>query len=283
MKKILVPTDFSDYADNALKHAIAMAKTTKASIHLCYAIAIPEVSPMAGMVVWPVADYAQIKENADLLLQKYLAKISATHDILGITYSSEMGSVQQMVENLSTKLRVDLVVMGMAGAGKLAHFILGSNSWQVIATCKVAVMVVPKQAVFSGFKKIAFATDLADSDLNAIQQLAHLFYAFNTDILITYVNENKESKHQIEIDNFINEVICKINYSKIYFKKVAQNDIDKGLSWVTKNTHTAMLAMVHKHINLFKRIIKGSHTKNITSHIEIPLLVLPENKTQIGW
>ncbi len=282
MKKILVPTDFSDYADNAVKYAIEMAKTMKATIHLCHAMAMPEVSPMAGMVVWPVEDDDRIKENSDVFLQKYVDKISKNSNI-PITHSSEAGPVQQMVENLSEKLHIDLIIMGMAGAGKLSHFILGSNSLEVMEKSKVPVILVPKNANFTGLQKIAFATDLAESDLNAIQKVAHLLHLFNTDILLTHVSDKKQDKHQTEIDDFINDVICKINYSRIYFRNVDQDDIDKGLSWITKNGHIAMLAMVHKRMHFLKRTLKGSHTKNLAHQIEIPLLILPEDDSQISW
>lgn len=283
MKKILVPTDFSDYADNAVKYALDIAKTMKATIHLCHAMAMPELSPMAGMVIWPVEDDEKIKENSDVLLQKYVDNISKKNDISMITYSSETGPVQQMVDNLSDKLHIDIVIMGMAGAGKLAHFVLGSNSLEVMKKSKVPVILVPKNAVFTDLQKIAFATDLAESDLNAIQKVAHLFHIFNTDILLTHVSDKKQDKHQTEIDDFINDVICKINYSRIYFRNIDQDDVDKGLSWITKNGHIAMLAMVHKKMHFLKRILKGSHTKNLANQIEIPLLILPENNSPINW
>lgn len=283
MKKILVPIDFSDYADNAVKYAIAMANTMPASLHLCHAINVPEINPMGGIVAYPLEDYRKIKEDSDISLQQYIEKLKVNN--LPITYSSELGTVQQIVEDLAKKLRADMVVMGMAGAGKLAHIIFGSNSLAMIERSSLPILLVPKNATFTGLQKVAFATDLTASDLNSIQKLAHLFYTFNTDILLTHVNvdENKKEQHQTKIDRFINDVICKVNYSKIYYRQVEEQDIDKGLSWLTKNAQIDMLAMVHRHLNAFKRIVKGSHTKNIANQIDIPLLVLPEDAKEIGW
>lgn len=289
MKKILVPIDFSDYADNAVKYAMALAKTLKASIHLCHAIAIPEVSPMAGMVVWPVEDYTAIKEETTTTMKNYvdelMANFLANEPIMPITYSCEFGTVKQVVTDTEKELKVDLVVMGMAGAGKIAHLLMGSNSLALIADTKIPVILVPKAKLFTGLHKVALATALATTDLNAIHQLANMLYYFNADLLLTHVSDEKVDamERSQEIDEFLNEVTCKINYPKIYFRHIDDKDIDEGLSWITKNAQVDMLAMVHRHLNFFNRIATGSRTKKIAGTIEIPLMVLPENNEKIGW
>lgn len=285
MKTILVPTDFSVNAKNAMKYAIALAKTMKAKIHLCHAIVIPEVGPTAGFMVWPAEDYKVMKKESDDRLIKYIQKISKDEDLPMITYSSELGTVKQMVEDLSEKMKIDLIVMGMAGASNFEYFMLGSNSLSVIENSKPAVILVPKKATLLELKKIAFATDLVENEVNSIQKMANLFKNFNSDILLTHVKDVKkdEQKTQIKIDEFLNDVTCKVNYGKIYFKPIIANDIDKGLSWITKNTQVNMLAIVHRKLNFFNRIIAGSHTKKLAKHIKIPLLVLPEDTTKIAW
>eukprot|EP01136_Pigoraptor_vietnamica_P040565 Opistho-1_new@12618 len=290
MKKILVPIDFSDYSTNAVKYAIEMAKTMKASIHLCHAIAIPEVSPMAGMVVWPTEDYTAIKEETTTTLKNYVDELKANTTLNEpflpiIEYSCAFGNVKKVIEDSSKELKIDLVIMGMAGAGKLSHLLLGSNSLAVIADNHIPVLLVPKTKLFTGIHKVAFATALIESDLNSIQQLASLLYHFNTDILLTHVSTEKEDvkDKNTKIDAFLNSVTCKLNYPKIYFRHVDAKDVDEGLSWITKNTQIDLLAIIHRRLNIFHRIMEGSRTKNLANHIEIPLIVLPENYDKIGW
>jgi nucleotide-binding universal stress UspA family protein len=285
MKTILVPTDFSVNAKNAMKYAISLAKTMKAKIHLCHAIVIPEVGPTAGFMVWPAEDYKVMKKESDDRLTKYIQKISKDENLPMITYSSELGTVKQMVEDLAEKMKINLIVMGMAGASNFEYFMLGSNSLSVIENSKSAVVLVPKRAALLELKKIAFATDLVENEVNSIQKMANLFKNFNSDILLTHVKDVKidEQKTQIKIDEFLNDVTCKVNYGKIYFKPIIAKDIDKGLSWITKNTQVNMLAIVHRKLNFFNRIIAGSHTKKLAKHIKIPLLVLPEDTTKIAW
>lgn len=288
MKKILVPVDFSDYADNAVKYAIEMAKTMKASIHLCHAVAIPELSPMAGMVVWPIEDYTAIIADANTNLKNYADKLNQTLSkplLPIITHSCDFGDVKKLVEKLTKELKIDLVIMGMAGASKISHLLLGSNSLAVIENTLTPVLLVPKTKQFTGLHKVAFATALLETDLNSIQQLANLLYYFNTDILLTHVSIEKVDvkEKNPKIDAFLNSVTCKLNYAKIYFKDVDAKDIDEGLSWLTKNAQIDMLAMVHRRLGIFHRIMDGSRTKNLAGNIEIPLMVLPENHAKIGW
>jgi len=290
MKKILVPIDYSAYSENAVHYAIEIAKKINADIHLFHGLEIPELVPMAGVMMWPVENFADIQEDSDEDLSRYIDHLKtipgmASPYFPNITFSSETGSVKQILDKLTSENHFDVIIMGLAGAGKLDQFLLGSNSRQVIEKTKVPVLLIPKEAVYEPFKKIAFATDLSESDLNSIYAIARLFCLFDPEILLAHVDEKLSDFHdpRTPANLFLNRVTCKLNYAKIYYRHINATSIEDGLSWLTENGQINILGMIHRHTSLFSRILEGSHTQKLARSIKVPLLVMPEDKTPIGW
>ncbi len=290
MKKILVPVDYSMYSNNAVHYAIAIAKTVHADIHLCHALEIAELSHMAGVMMWPMENFSELKEDSDEDLRAFIDQLKkdielSTPHFPKLTFSSKPGSVKQVIDQLISEEHIDLVVMGLAGAGGLDRFLLGSKSKDIIEKTIVPVLLVPKESNYSPFKKIAFATDLSECDLNSIHAIARLFALYDPEILLTHVDGQPSDFHDpLKPANvFLNRVTCKLNYSKIYFRHVNASDVEEGLEWLTHHGQIDMLAMVHRRTSTFSRILNGSHTQKLAKTIKLPLLVMPEDRTQIGW
>lgn len=288
MKKILVPIDYSPYSDNAVEYAIKIAKKINAEIHLCHGLEIPENAPMAGAMMLPLANLTDLLNDSDKDLARYIDQLHtipgvASPDFPNISYSSDIGSVRQILDKLTGETHFDLIIMGLAGAGKLERFLLGSNSRDVIEKTNIPVLLVPKEPVYQPINKIAFATDLSESDINSVHSIARLFCLFDPEILLAHVDERYPNlnDHSSKASRFLNEVTNKINYSKIYYRPIKAKTVENGLKWLSENGQINILSMIHRHPSIFSRILDGSHTQKLARTIHLPLLVMPEDKTPI--
>jgi nucleotide-binding universal stress UspA family protein len=290
MKNILVPVDYSVHSDHAVRYAIEMAKKINAAIHFCHGLEISQFNSMAGVMAWSAEIFSKMQVDAEEDLRKYIQQLK--NELLlkdlyfpKITYSIETGSVKQFIAQLIEKQHFDLVIMGVAGAGKLARFFLGSNSRDVIEKTNVPILLIPKEANYQQINKIAFATDLRESDLNAIHSLARLFCLYTPEILLAHVDEQHQNSNDpnSQVNLFLNRVTCKINYSKIYYRHINAAKVDEGLQWLIQNGQINMMVMVHRHPSIFTRILNGSHTQKLAKTIQLPLLVMPEDNTPISW
>ena len=194
-----------------------------------------------------------------------------------IEYTSQVGRVTDVVHNLVEDQKLSMVVMGMSGAGMVSRVLLGSNSRDMIEKASFPVLLIPSTAEYKGIHKIAFATDLSNADINVVHALAGLASSFNAEILLAHVTDEKydDQHHQHKVDSFLNDITCKINYPKIYYRHIKSMDVDHGLEWLTEHGQIDMLAMVHRRLNVFDRIFTGSHTQKLAKYIELPLLVFP--------
>jgi nucleotide-binding universal stress UspA family protein len=289
MNTILVPTDFSVHAQNAALFAWQLAKYINARVILCNAFNVPAEEVAAAQVAWPLEDYQSMQEASAEGLRSLAAGLEKRADgeyavMPEVSYVNEAGSVADVVGALAVRERALLVVMGTSPSGGLVRFLWGSKRNSLIEDVQVPLLLVPENYGYKYPKRIAFATDWQESDIEVIQSLVSLARHYQADILITHVTDNKETNgsNSGNADEFLNQVTCKINYPHIYYRQINNGDVDEGLSWLSENGGIDMLAMVHRRHPLIERLLKGSHTKTAAKHNQIPLLVFPANALQSG-
>ena len=146
-KKILLPTDGSEHANKAAKHAIWLASLNGAEL---IALNVIETSSLVGL---PAEDLiVRIKEMLKEEGRKSLENIS---DILKeskiegecqkevkLTISTKEGSPSDVIIETVKKEGVDLIVMGTSGKHGLDRFLLGSVTENVVRSSQCPVLVV---------------------------------------------------------------------------------------------------------------------------------------------
>ena len=284
MKKILIPTDFSVPAENAAHYGLELAKVLKADVLVCNAVKVPADVPMAAQLAWPLMDYADLKNEVsgdlDAMVKTLINTCSSEEPYCPeLTYETSPGTVCEVVSELVKGRKIDLAVMGIAGAGGLTQFMLGSNSKEMIEKAEIPLLLVPYEANFKKLRKIAFATDFDDQDIASLQFIAELAAPFDAGIIIVHIT-NKEirpgSALQAKIHAFIERIAREVVYPQIRFEYVWNIDTDNGLEWVAEQKVLDMIAIGHRRHNLLERIFKGSHTQKLSRHTKIPLLIFSQ-------
>jgi nucleotide-binding universal stress UspA family protein len=142
-KRILVPTDFSDYSDEALKQALELAKQYSAKVYLLH-VAEP-IRQCAGDYC---LDESKVKaaEDAEILqakemMQKELEKFSEFQEIEVITDIREGEPVQEILKEQDEK-GVDLIVMPSHGKAGFMKKLMGLISEKVMEEAKSSVLLV---------------------------------------------------------------------------------------------------------------------------------------------
>ncbi|WP_448697525.1 universal stress protein [Mucilaginibacter sp. AW1-3] len=286
MKTILVPTDFSEASENAARYAIKLAKSIKAHVKLCNAFKVPGETPIAAQVVWPLENYDDMKKDvmdelAIVAKRLEAENISEPEQFQPhIDYTCEAGNAVDVIRNIVDDQNINMIVMGMSGAGFINRLFLGSTSRTIIDKIGCPVLLVPLKTSFKPINKIGFATDLDTDDINVIHSLAGLARHINAELLIAHITDDEflSEGHQHKIDEFLTEVTCKANYNKIYYRNVNSNDVEQGLDSLVENGQIDMLVMVHHRHHFFNRILTGSYTKKMLGHIPMPLLVYLNNE-----
>ena len=136
--KILVPTDGSEYAKKAQKHALFLAKVSGAEI---VAVSVTENNFVNGL---PLDDEVyQLNQILNERSEENLKEFDKLNeDDLKITHVVREGSPAKVILEVAKEEAVDLIVMGSSGKSGFDRFILGSVSDKVVNAAKCPVLVV---------------------------------------------------------------------------------------------------------------------------------------------
>lgn len=192
MKKILVPTDFSEEAGYAYDFAHEMAKSTSASLTLINVIEYPTGSSFNSM---GIASSHDPMENVYImkLMEATKAKMEdlvASKDFSGIKadYKITMGNPYYQIEDEMKENPAGLIVMGSRGASGAKEALLGSNAEKIIRNSKVPTITLHSPVDYGSIKNIVFASDFESGDQQLVEHLTALQGLFGATIHLVKVN-----------------------------------------------------------------------------------------------
>jgi len=143
MKKILVPTDFSRFSDNALKQAVEMAKQNKAKIYLLHVIGVIQtcaVDYCLDQQTIDALDKKSIKSSEDMM-RKQVKKVASSKDVEIISYVIKGTPYHEILKEQEDK-KIDLIVIATHGHTGLISHLLGSVAEKVVRHAKCPVFLV---------------------------------------------------------------------------------------------------------------------------------------------
>jgi nucleotide-binding universal stress UspA family protein len=145
-EKILVPTDGSDTAENAVEHALDLADKYDAEVHALYVVDTDSMSLTLGgeqldrIEQGQFGEMEEVKSKADAATG-YVADHAADRGLEAVEHISA-GKPHDMIADYAEDHDIDLVVMGSHGRSGVRRAILGSVTERVLRSTEVPVLVV---------------------------------------------------------------------------------------------------------------------------------------------
>jgi nucleotide-binding universal stress UspA family protein len=269
MQTILVPVDFSAASRNAIVYAAELARLFNARLLLFHAYMLPT----------PVTEVPYMMVTADELQQENEAALKKESRDLYSTYGVQSESIARIgiasdeIKELTKEQPIDLIVMGMKGAGGLDK-IVGSTTINVTRKLKTPVLIVPHDASYKPVKHITYASDFSyRTSPNLFAPLQAFAKKQNAHIDILHVQKGEVKPE---------ELVSRADISKFFsnypheFVTVSGNSVTQGINEYLQHHSSELLVMVaHKH-TFFERIFSKSHTASMAYETKIPLLVLQD-------
>jgi len=138
LKKILVPTDFSDDCEHAVQYARDLARERGAELILLHVIEPILIAP-GGNLTTPI-DHYQIRQAVEERLAKCVPSIEA--DGLTVHRLLRSGTPDEEIVKAAKEEGADLIVMGTHGHSGLPHLLLGSVAERTVRRSTVPVLTV---------------------------------------------------------------------------------------------------------------------------------------------
>lgn len=266
MKKILIPTDFSENALHACKFGIQLAIKMKAEIHFLHVFSFPISSAETPDLI-DYSAYQSIKENQ---LEKTINTINSD-GLKVIKHCSPNFSLISEIENLTETIQFDLILMGLTGASKIEELFIGSNTIQLLTKSKIPVLAIPLKFEAKEKLNFAFAYDgkklTNQKNINLFFELAKIF---NSKLKIFHVS-SKNNHAEI-----FSKLEGEINSNLFDFSIEANEDVNHGILEFTSNNHIDILGLIPRKHSFFDRLFHESYTREVANYSLIPVISLPE-------
>lgn len=275
MKKILLPTDFSDNAWSAIVYALKLYKDEPCVFYFLHST---KLKAMSSRTYITNNFIETLNEEAlkEILALKTLAETSdanANHEFEVIVSSDDLISA---IKKAVKEWTIDLIIMGTKGATGANEFFFGTNTIRVVKSVTLCpILIIPEEYDFVTPLQIAFPTDYnrfySNKELNPLKDLADLY---DSKIRIVHINVKKELNNIQEynlmmLKGYLNNHNYSLHWIPDYSKK--ETEIKDFIEELAIN----ILVMVNYKHSFIENILNEPVIKKIGFHPIVPFLVIP--------
>jgi nucleotide-binding universal stress UspA family protein len=275
MRTILIPTDFSENANAAIEYACEIGKDLGADV-LVVNMFTPALTQFSHANAVIKAETEKVGSSREEKLASICKIAEEQFSPLVCNYQFIVGGIVESIDKLIAEKNIDLVVMGTKGASGLEKILFGSNTTRVIDKVNCPVLAVPRDTPFQIPKRIVYATDFHNAELDHIQELATIANAFKAEIMMVHITTDEKALLSEEMlkRNFAGHVKAITDYSLITYFVKYEEDIARALESFTTQVNADWIAMFTHKRTLFEKLYNPSLTKAMAYHSKIPLLAI---------
>lgn len=276
MRTIIIPTDFSENAFNALKYAVELFKYEKCDFFLLHAYA-EELYEKEALISEEVIK--ELKENGQKTAQQGLEKTRS--EILKVSPNPHhrfhtvtgFGLLVDEVNCLVNKQNADMCIMGTRGKSGDHKTGFGSNTLQVLKYLQCPVLCIPDSFEFNSPKKLLFPTNfMIPYTRRELKILANIAGNFSSEIHMLYISKTPvKSFRQQDNKTFLEHQLMR---NKLQFHIIDAAEKVNAIQQFSEKMKSDMLVMVNSRKTYLEHILYRSTLDKIGLNPKIPFLVL---------
>ena len=277
MKRILLPTDFSENSWNAITYALQLFKDQKCIFTLLntYTPVIYNYDSSAmGSEQFELEEYKHEASRTGLkTIQKWIDD-DFKNENHTFAHISAFNTLSNEINALYQGNVMDLIVMGTQGASGVKGVLFGSNTMHVINKSKCPVLAIPNDFKFEEPHEILFPSDynIGFQD-HHIHHLLEIINTFNARLNILHVSQGRDPSEQQERNRLKLEAYLKT--TAYLFHIVKLKNVPEAIAEFQLKSRINLLVMINNKHSFFENLFFTSNIKRIGFHLNIPLLVIP--------
>ena len=279
-KHILLPTDFSSNARNAIDYGITLFSKEECVFYVlnAFEVGASGLSSTMGKAK-NTRLYRAIKEESKRNVTSLLEELNTNsnnplHKFEGLSLSD---SLLHAVGKTIIDYSISYVFMGSKGSSAIKEVFIGSSTVSVIKHIDFCrLVVVPENYSFQIPKQIAFATNFehvySKIELVPLFNLASLW---DSEIVIVHVHKGKElTQQQKTCKNILVERLDSICLSFIEVPGASKVS-DTIQLFTSEHTDVGMIAMVNYWHSFFNKLTTENVINRVAFQTKVPFLVFP--------
>lgn len=272
MKNILVPVDFSEYAEHALYMAASIARIQNAEIHLVHTLNLGgAILPEDGVNAFDAAPFVMLTEKK---FKKFIEKPYLSD--LKVSFSVRKTSVYKEIDSVIKEVNADLIVMGSKGTSGLEEFFIGSNTQRVVRYSNVPVMVIKNKMEGFHIENAVFACDFRKENIGSYKMAFDFFNLLKIKMNLVYINtpDNFKSSPKINkrIKKFFKDLDAPYRLSPDAVNVFSDYSVERGIKDYCKSIDANFVGIPTHGRKGFSHFFTGSIGEDIVNHLKMPVV-----------
>lgn len=276
-KRILIPTDFSANAFNAIKYAMELFKRENCEFFILNTYYLSGYSKENFLTPEPTEeDRIKVESRATANMEKLKVQMGFYQDnsLHSFRYLSEFGTFFDIMAKTVEREDIELVIMGTQGQSDNKTVILGSNAVNIMEKIRhCPVMAIPSTIMFKEPNEIVFPTSFRthykQRELETLVEIAKLT---NSPIRILHIQKEKAlSEAQLKNKSLLETILEAAPFTHHTLYDIDLND---GVRAFVQSRESDMIAFVNKKHNFFGSIFSNPMVKELGKHANVPLLAM---------
>lgn len=270
MNRILVPTDFSTHAENALRVAAQIAKKNNSEILLVHMMEIPNQMNDAITGVASIPEVMLFIKKAKESLQKlkekeYLQGIKITEQV-------KFERAFEGILSFSNENKIDLIVMGSHGISGIEEILIGSNTEKIVRLSDVPVLVIKKNTSDLKATNFVFASDFSEEIKEPFKKMIEFSKAFDAKLHLVLICTPSSFKPTTLSEKIMKDFVANFeitNYSTQIYNDV---NIEKGIINFSNSINADLIGLCTHGRTGLSHFFTGSISEDLVNHAVRPVI-----------
>ncbi|SEG71621.1 universal stress protein [Sphingobacterium lactis] len=276
MSKLLIPIDFSEFSENAVRYAAQVAADAGQEIDLVHVFSSHSNSYLNAQGDMPLTDpnVPEAEENMKKAVESFQKEFpSATFNPI-----FRNGNLYDEIKEVTNATPYDAVVMGTKGASGLEAVFIGSNTYDTILNTTTPVLAVPVDCTSYKHDTVGLLCNFKEAELTALQQALPLFKT-NYRLVLIHVNTNDRPIKDIDAQfkEWINRIESEIGISDISYIIKPQTlfmrqkeSVAQAITSVLLDEQVEILILTKSKKSVFRQLTESNVIKKMAFDIKIP-------------
>lgn len=275
MKRILVPTDFSDHAEYALKVAAQIARKNNGEIFLLHMLEIPALSDGIGEsnAVGTSSDLPEVMFFMEKTRERFEEVLSQPY-LEGITVVEAIQfdrAFEGIIEH-SKKHNIDLIVMGSHGASGFREMFIGSNTEKVVRTSSVPVLVIKKEENAFNPDHFVFASDFSAEAEKPFRKVVEFANSFNAQLHLVYINTPNDFRSTHAAEKLMLDFAGRFQINSYATHIYNDMNVEKGVLHFANSINADLIGMCTHGRKGLAHFFNGSISEDLVNHAVRPVV-----------
>lgn len=273
LKNILLPTDFSNWSENALQTALMMCSRHNAILHILHVVEnqLIVAPPQSNLVAMYVVE--NMAEKGEKALHSLVEQLQASSEINMVRHI-RYGNAADNIRDTAIELNIDLIIMGTHGNSGIRELFIGNTVYAVIKNSTIPVLSVPASKKVIDFKKILFPVKAATGIMDKYDFISPIIQQNKASVIVLGLALKSEILELEQREKELIELGKSLGMNNTNFKSMFHicSSYAKKVLEIAKKEKVDLIVINATLDYKWKDLFIGPYAQQVVNHAKVPVL-----------